>query len=29
VARSGLLDGVGGEELSGLDRFVIDVIPVK
>ena len=25
----GLLDGVGGEELSGLDRFVIDVIPVK
>jgi len=28
VARSGLLDGVGGEELSGLDRFVIDVIPV-
>ena len=29
VARSGLLDGVGGEELSGLNRFVIDVIPVK
>ena len=29
VARSCLLDGVGGEELSGLDRFVINVIPVK
>ena len=29
VARSRLLDGVGGEDLSGLDRFVIDVIPVK
>ena len=29
VARSGLLNGVGGEDLSGLDRFVIDVIPVK
>ena len=28
VARPGLLDGVGGEELGGLDRFVIDVIPV-
>ena len=29
VARTGLLDGVGGEELCGFDRFVVDVIPVK